>query len=63
MLTFMQILHRVQVDTLMVIDGEECFFNAVDFAVRDDDDVQEVAVKTEEECSLGDNKEREERDQ
>lgn len=58
MLIFGDIFECPQINTLMIVDGEECFFDAVHFFVGDDNDVEEVLVERREESALGKEKAR-----
>lgn len=52
MLTTVDILNHPKINTLVVIGTEECFFDAVDFFVGDDNDVEEVAVELVEKLNI-----------
>ena len=52
MLALVDVLQRPDVDRLMVVDGEEVLFDAVDFAIGDDDDVEKMDVETHEKAEL-----------
>ena len=55
-LAFVNILQRPNVDGLMIIMCQECFFDAMHFFISDDDDVERVSVKTNEESPLDEGK-------
>ena len=55
-LVFVDILQNPEVDALVLVGGEECFFDAVDPAVCDDGDVEEVSVEADEEEKLEEKK-------
>lgn len=51
-LGFMNILEHSGIDRLVVVEGHECFFNAMNFALGDDDHVEKIVEDVHQEFQL-----------
>src|SRR3989344_2040087 len=56
-LRFHHVLQHREIDALMIVDEEQCFFDAVNFAIGGNNDIEKVSVETREEFNVGEKEE------